>query len=509
MKKYRDNEVQKLIQLNTSTTGNEAVRLEDIPRLLRTLGYEEVPPEVVQECAALVHLVNLDLAAGIRPLCSTFTFDGLYHFMENLRASHGFINAERVDLKNAFLRFSTEKFSKSGFIEDDSSTAEDEEAQISVLKLFHALRWLGYQVELWQVLEKMDGIGMVGSASLCQEEFMRVMAGLHRQELECIQEMLQESPEIQRVNSEASAGIAPADQEVQAGPVTAKRLKVLFQQLGYSMPGSELVGLSKEFAQGYFPQDVWGVAQVLRRHRNKVRDEVRKNFGFARAELRGLQEAFEQLARPAGTLQGKQLSLAVRQLFPGAEKERLERQRAHQTIKQVTKSRACEELDFQEFLHLVRLCLDREAEAKLNEEHQALERLPFVASEVTEFRTIFHGVALQEKSKASEQCTSILGNVSAIPCLSYIAVEAMLAGITGDVSELTREALQEILLAVDMEKKGSLYFWEFLEAVRALMDENWHSINDEAQKMVLESWAQKEADALYKSRAESARLDET
>lgn len=63
----------------------------------------------------------------------------------------------------------------------------------------------------------------------------------------------------------------------------------------------------------------------------------------------------------------------------------------------------------------------------------------------------------------------------------------MLTGFAGECTELKREALQEILQKVDQEKKGNLYFWEFLEAVRELMESNWHNINDEAQKLVFKS----------------------
>ena len=35
---------------------------------LEEIGYEDVAPEVLQECAALVHLVNRDMAVGL--LCA-------------------------------------------------------------------------------------------------------------------------------------------------------------------------------------------------------------------------------------------------------------------------------------------------------------------------------------------------------------------------------------------------------------------------------------------------------
>lgn len=508
MRKYRDFEVQKFMQLNDKlSSGENAVTLADLPRLLEEIGYEDVAPEVLQECAALVHLVNRDMAVGITSLNPTFTFDGVYHFLENLRASHGFINDERVDLRNAFLRFSTEQFSKSGFIEEDDGSSSapenvDEEARISVLKLFHTLRWLGYQMELWQV-EKMDSIRMVGSATLCQDEFMRVMAVVHKQEIESIKTMLghdekQAPPSTPQGHSKTMSDGHEA--EADGHQVTTRRLKRVFHYLGYPMATQELVSISKEFAQGYFSQDVWGVAQVLRRHRKKVREKVRKNFGFASLELHHLQEAFETMGGrpPHGKLKGKLLSNAVRELFPGAEKDQQERSRAHLTLKQVTRSPGnCDELNFQDFLHIVRLRLDCAAEAKLNEEYQALESLNFVPEEVTEFRIIFHKIARDEQGSMA---TGLFAKVSAIPMLSFAAVEAMLTGIAGQCTDLKREALQDILEEVDQEKKGSLYFWEFLRAVRQLMDTNWSNINDEAQKLVFASWAATEADALYNAR---------
>lgn len=492
MRKYRDLEVQKVMQINerlrTSDDGENMVTLVDLPKLLMAIGYEDVAPEVLQECAALVHLVNRDMAIGMTSLNPSFTFDGIYHFLENLRSSHGFINEEYVDLRHAFLRFSNEQFSRSGFIEEDDGSssapeAEDEDARLSVLKLFHALRWLGYQMELWQVVEKMDSIRMVGSATLCQDEFMRVMAVVHKQEIDCMKTMLEEVHQASTPTGASKSG----HEAVHGHHVTGRRLKRIFQHLGYPMATHELVAISKEFAQGYFSQDVWGVAKVLRRHRKKVRELVRKTFGFSSLELQHLQDAFEQMGGrlPDGKLKGKMLSSAVRELFPGAEKDQHERARAHATLKQVTRSQGnCEELNFQDFLHIVRLRLDCAAEAKLNEEHHALLSSNFVPEEVTEFRIIFHKKAREEQGSIS---TGILGKVSAIPVLSYAAVEAMLTGFAGECTELKREALQEILQKVDQEKKGNLYFWEFLKAVRELMESNWHNINDEAQKLVLKS----------------------
>ncbi|CAK9114813.1 unnamed protein product [Durusdinium trenchii] len=93
------------------------------------------------------------------------------------------------------------------------------------------------------------------------------------------------------------------------------------------------------------------------------------------------------------------LSNVVRELFPGAERDQHERSRAHWMLKQVTKSQGnCEALEFQEFLHLVRLRLDLSTEARLQEEHRALEVLKFVPVEAAEWRIIFHKLARAEQS---------------------------------------------------------------------------------------------------------------
>eukprot|EP00435_Cladocopium_sp_Y103_P000059 s3116_g1.t1 len=87
---------------------------------------------------------------------------------------------------------------------------------------------------------------------------------------------------------------------------------------------------------------------------------------------------------------------------------------------------------------------------------------------------------LQTYATSAELATQ----VSAIPALSFAAVEAMLTGIAGQCTDLKREALQD---------RNSI-------EVRQLMETNWSNINDEAQKLVFASWAATEADALYNAR---------
>ena len=77
------------------------------------------------------------------------------------------------------------------------------------------------------------------------------------------------------------------------------------------------------------------MAQALRRHRKKVREQVRRSLGFQEAELRLLAEAFERMGAVGGVLKGKQLGAVVLELFPKAERDPFERQRALQMLKQV------------------------------------------------------------------------------------------------------------------------------------------------------------------------------
>lgn len=106
---------------------------------------------------------------------------------------------------------------------------------------------------------------------------MRVMAVVHKQEIESIKTMLghdekQAPPSTPQGHSKTMSDGHEA--EADGHQVTTRRLKRIFHYLGYPMATQELVSISKEFAQGYFSQDVWGVAQVLRRHRKKVREKA-------------------------------------------------------------------------------------------------------------------------------------------------------------------------------------------------------------------------------------------
>ena len=83
------------------------------------------------------------------------------------------------------------------------------------------------------------------------------------------------------------------------------------------------------------------------------------------------------------------------------------------------------------------------------------------------FRIIFHKIFLEEKSRFNGH--GLLQQVSCVPQLSYGAVEAMLAGIAGDVSEPGRDGLQQTLQQSDAPQKGGLFFAEFLQVVGKLM----------------------------------------
>eukprot|EP00439_Symbiodinium_sp_Y106_P032933 s5074_g3.t4 len=100
--------VQKIMQMGVATkpefkgrrdqikvTRETRVQMKDLPMLLSEIGYEEVASEVMQECASLVHLVDLDAARGLPNISHTFSPDGVYEFMEQLRAAHGFTHSER------------------------------------------------------------------------------------------------------------------------------------------------------------------------------------------------------------------------------------------------------------------------------------------------------------------------------------------------------------------------------------------------------------------------------
>lgn len=534
MRKYRDQEVQKIMQMGVATkpefkgrrdhikvTRETRVQMKDLPMLLSEIGYEEVASEVMQECASLVHLVDLDAARGLPAISHTFSPDCIYEFMEQLRAAHGFTHSERVDMLESFHRFQGEKESCSSFDHDcdtarSGSTISESEAfdlHITVMQLFCALRWLGYPAELWQVQELLDSMELTG-AELREEEFIRIMAVVRDREMEGIVKVLKQAEAEPPPPSPLFSPKSPTkkgDPSRRWGMLRKKpavsnsefqtRLHRIFHALGYEASPAMLADLEGDFTQGQFSKDRWGVLRALRQHRRRIRNTIRQNFGFLDHELEPLREIFFGFAeRLTGKVRGaKQIGKLLKELFEGSETDKDQRQRAQEAIAQATHTTKAENLDFEEFLHLMRICLGQMASALLQQEEVSIQKMSFQQEEIMGFRSIFNRLAVDSRARQPHHVT-VHTAVLLVPSASYLAVENELATVAGAYSREARESLQEVLQKMDAAGKGGLYFWEFLEAATALLESNWQNINEEAKKVIVDAWAEKEAEALYSSK---------
>ncbi|CAE8598062.1 unnamed protein product [Polarella glacialis] len=91
------------------------------------------------------------------------------------------------------------------------------------------------------------------------------------------------------------------------------------------------------------------------------------------------------------------------------------------------------------------------------------------------FRRIFHRTVLQRFFFSK--------GIIPIQSLVYAEVQSMLVSIVGKCGGAAQETLNEILVSMDVDRKGELLFGEFLLAMRKVMDENWHNVNPQAQKV--------------------------
>eukprot|EP00931_Biecheleriopsis_adriatica_P039586 TRINITY_DN22630_c0_g1_i1.p1 TRINITY_DN22630_c0_g1~~TRINITY_DN22630_c0_g1_i1.p1 ORF type:complete len:1119 (-),score=250.16 TRINITY_DN22630_c0_g1_i1:49-3405(-) len=555
IRKYRDAEVRKIIRVcHGDDHSSDLVPEEELHRLLVELGYTTASPQVVQETASLVLLASRSLrisedqsghtrtylkAAGQR---AGLAFDMLYRFMGMFREAMGFLQEEKAELDEAFQLFAREQDGSTSFAgnSDHSCDESDEalaciEAELNLVQLCCAVRWLGYPVHLWKVREVLDSLGMCGGHNVNKDEFLQVMVSLRRNETLCVQECLdeaserdddfEEEPERPRSSSKPSSlkgNVASARDKLRsrvmeqqaavargssrgslstggrqtkrASPLPASRLRTVLVRLGYSVTQSELVGLQRELAERVWDgKDVWHVAHLVRIHRENVREVMKQQFGFLVTETPKLRSFFDSfLDRPEdNVLKGRNLALCLETLFPRSVTERNEQQKVSKFLAKVHKKQkgslpgVLTSIAFPEFLHLMRLRLNTWATQKIQEEKEAMRETSFLSWEIAEFRIIYNRAALAElDSRASLREMGLMAlEFTTVPSLSYIEVEKMMISVAGACGEKLRKTLKVILRSVDAEEKGALNFGEFLLAVRKIMEENWHNINLEAKRI--------------------------
>ncbi|CAE7401971.1 Adck1 [Symbiodinium sp. CCMP2592] len=377
MRKIREEELERL--------EDELERLSNLPSgdkedvltgLLRIMGY--VPDKEAVRDAAVDSNISLakptvrraSLAqllpnSGKQPAGSvsaaptykaTVTLSEAYRFLEVYRCREGFTRAEANELQEYYNRF--------------AQTAGPADAKrISSYDAARALTWLGYRAshEDHQLTFSKVDVGNAGSISLA--EFMKLVRIYRSVELEEIRA------------SFLRIGLAGGTESGEEGR-RAARHSLAF--LGMGRSSTEKASKSRDVEDAKY-----GVLRNAVTKRSQMRAIAQMHHGFGADEVETMQSRFSQYdSDGSGAISAAELRLLCQEMLPKIATDPKSRPELIRLVKEMDSS-GDGNLNFHEFLKLMRDLEDSQRKAKYAKEEHIVDQLPFTSHQIRDFREIF------------------------------------------------------------------------------------------------------------------------
>ncbi|OLP95639.1 putative aarF domain-containing protein kinase 1 [Symbiodinium microadriaticum] len=286
---------------------------------------------------------------------ATVTLSEAYRFLEVYRCREGFTRAEANELQEYYNRF--------------AQTAGPADAmRISSYDASRALTWLGYRAtheEHQLTFSKVD-VGNAGSISLA--EFMKLVRIYRSVELEEIRA------------SFLRIGLAGTESGEEGR--RAARHSLAFLGMGHS--STEKASKSRDVDDAKY-----GVLRNAVAKRSQMRAIAQMHHGFGADEVETMQSRFSQYdSDGSGAISAAELRLLCQEMLPKIATDPKSRPELIRLIKEMDSS-GDGNLNFNEFLKLMRDLEDSQSKAKYTKEEHVVDQLPFTSHQIRDFREIF------------------------------------------------------------------------------------------------------------------------
>lgn len=311
--------------------------------------------------------------------------------------------------------------------------------------LMNSVRWLGYPVTLESIQDALGDFDLEQDGLISEDEFIKV---------------------VRQYRDEQRSSIRKAFKDYDRdkdGVLPSADARLVLLGLGYVASMESVRKLLERYPNGL---DVWKFTELVDSLRVERRDLWRKNQGFTEPEMRKLTRQFQKHdPEKTGLIKKGNLAKFIEELFPNIRTDAGTHKRAKAMLEEVDENND-EELNFVEFLSMMRIVQDDRHSIIIQAEREAIQAAGFSHAEVKEFRKLFE---VFDSDQSGD--------------LSWTEITGMLKELVPFTEKASKE-LQAALVAVDMDGDRVLQFPEYLAFMRKLMDDNWADINGRSASKV-------------------------
>jgi len=316
------------------------IMMKDLGRVLNDLGYY-VSDDAVNE-------ILEDL--GEYESEEYLTLDELLAFLRGYRETEGFSKEELKELEDAF------------YTED-----KDDTNAINALELGRILRGFGFPRTLQKVQRLVEEIDFDGSGELEMNEFIKLMRQLMQHE------------------SKKRLDVFHSLDGLRNGKIEIEALPTAIYLLDEMNPEQTLLenSLAATIPEGCTKISTKIFDLFYKHYRRAVVAEIRKNAGYGPKEIIQLNAIFSEYDKDAsGTIESTELQKLIAQYFPDATKSRAQQIEILKILQSFGATNGTGELDFHNFIWLMRKCDDMRDETDVHEEAEVIKQCGLSVEEV-------------------------------------------------------------------------------------------------------------------------------
>lgn len=419
MRKYREINIVELRKIfsNYDLDGSGEISVKELEGIIRSLGYTPSPPMVTEA----ISIVDQDGTGEIN-------FEEFMHLMKVYRETEGFTRIERKEFKDIFNKYD-----------------RDRSGEISIIELGSVLRYLGMICELATQQELVSKVDVDGSGEVDFMEFLKIMR-LHRE---------REASDLM-INFELAVRESGRDPNQEAW-LTGMEMQMLLQVMGVQCKKPLLL-----------PRyDFSAFSDNVRQFREAAVAQTRWRRGFTEEQVDDYRLVFDKHDKDrSGCIGFGQELMGVLNDLHVKPRTVEEQQQLTNVLTEIDEDKSGE-INFTEFLFLMRRFCDAKEQKALEKEKAYAERAKIPKEEVAEFRNIYHELCRDTAELGFSGCLKLLSRV----------------GVKG-VGEVGMDYLRRLVKECDEDESGGTDFPEFLLLVRRILDEDFKGINAVAAESV-------------------------
>lgn len=428
MRRIRDEEYKDLGEFMKSRGNAEKLAVQDLALAFIELGYfasDEVIAELVGE---------LGLPADHHYL----TFEDIGAFLQSYRRAEGFTEAEVTELRQVFDR------------EVETPPAMD------ALEVGRCLRWFGFSKTVHQVQQLVEEIDFDGSHNADFSDFVKIMRLFNRGEAEKRQKVFNDL-DVNKMSQLHKKRFGVAIEDLQGAPPDPKLLEEALRTFEEGDGGGDSAASRSAFV------DAKGWRAFCKRYRALVMSKVQENGGYTPAEVSHLRRVFDTFdADKSGTIERQELLKLVEEHFPEAYRSTDSRAAMQKVLDEVDSGNM--QLEFREFLWLMRKCDDKRDARDIRMEQEVVKECSLTPEEVDGYRQIFSDNVDWKGEMSLSSFTSLLGGIREM-----------------DAGQI--EALGEMVREVNPDGREVVRFPQFLRLIKRITQHNVLGVNDAASEV--------------------------